>query len=222
MLITHVGHSCLLLETEGARVLVDPGVFSHGFEELTGLDAVLVTHAHLDHYDAARLPVLLEANDGARLIAEPETAAELARTGLEVTALHPGESATIGGLTVTASGGVHALIHDDIPRTGNIGLTFSAEGEPTVFHPGDSYETAPAGVDVLALPLMAPWAALRDTVDFLRAVHPAVAFPIHDMLLAPCGRPVYLGNLGALAAEGTEIRDLAGAGPVALDAAGVA
>lgn len=218
MLITHVGHSCLLLETAQARVLVDPGVFTHGFEEFTGLDAVLITHAHLDHYDAERLPVLLEANDGARLIAEPETAAELGRTGLEVTALHPGESAAVGDLTVTASGGIHALIHDDVPRIGNVGLTLAAEGEPTLFHPGDSYENVPAGVDVLALPLVAPWAALRETVDFVRAVRPRVVFPIHDAMLMPFARPVYLRNVSALAPEGTQVRDLAGAGPVALDA----
>ena len=35
--ITHLGHSCLLVESAGTRVLLDPGTFSHGFEELTGL-----------------------------------------------------------------------------------------------------------------------------------------------------------------------------------------
>jgi L-ascorbate metabolism protein UlaG (beta-lactamase superfamily) len=220
MPITHVGHACLLLETEGARVLLDPGAFTHGFEELTGLDAVLVTHAHLDHYDAERLPLLLEANDGARLIAEPEVAAELKRVGLEAEPLHPGESTSVGDLAVSAVGGLHAVIHDDVPRIGNVGLLFSGEGEPTFFHPGDSYETAPAGVDVLGVPLSAPWAALRETVDFLRSVAPAVAFPIHDATLSTIGRGLYLRNLSALAPEGTQVRDLAGAGAVRLESFG--
>lgn len=195
-------------------MLIDPGAFTRGFEELTGLDAVLITHTHLDHYDAERLPALLEANDGARLIAEPELAVEMNRVGIDAAGLHPGESVSIGGLAVTAAGGEHALIHDEIARIGNIGLLLAAEGEPTVFHPGDCYRAVPADVDVLAVPLSAPWAALRETVEFLRAVAPRVAVPIHDALLSPTGRGVYLRNVGLLAPEKTELRDLAGAGPV--------
>lgn len=38
MRLTKFGHSCLLVEEGGARVLLDPGSFSEGFEELDGLD----------------------------------------------------------------------------------------------------------------------------------------------------------------------------------------
>jgi L-ascorbate metabolism protein UlaG (beta-lactamase superfamily) len=214
MRLTHLGHSCLLLETDGVRVLIDPGAFTHGFEELTDLDAILVTHAHVDHYDAERLPALLDANDGARLIAEPEVAVELNRVGLEASPLHPGEATAIGGVSVGAVGGLHAVIHDDIPRIGNVGVLFTADGEPSFFHPGDSYESVPEGVDVLGVPLTAPWAALKETVDFVRAIAPRVAVPIHDAIVNPIGRGVYLRNLGALAPDTTELRDLAGAGAV--------
>ena len=212
MLITHIGHACLLLQTCGVRVLIDPGTFSHGFEELTDLDAVLITHAHADHYDAERLPALLDANDGVQLITEPEVAAELNRVGLKASPLHPGESVALGDLTVAAVGGEHALIHDDIPRIGNVGLVFSSGSEPTFFHPGDSYAATPAGVDVLGVPLTAPWAALKETVGFVRAVRPRVAVPIHDALVTGIGRALYLRQLGALGPEGMRVRDLAGAG----------
>jgi L-ascorbate metabolism protein UlaG (beta-lactamase superfamily) len=96
MRITHLGHACLLVETGDVRVLIDPGSFSHGFEELTELDAVLITHAHGDHYDADRLPTLLDGNDGARLITEPELAVELTKVGLDAAGLHPGESCSAG------------------------------------------------------------------------------------------------------------------------------
>jgi L-ascorbate metabolism protein UlaG (beta-lactamase superfamily) len=171
---------------------------------------VLVTHAHPDHVDLQRLPQLLEANDGAVLHTEPELAAQLRDLGAHP--LHPGEHLSVAGVDVEAVGGQHALIHPDVPRIGNIGLVVRAAGEPVLFHPGDSYAALPEGVDVLALPLNAPWAAGRETTDFLRALAPATAVPVHDALLSAAGRSVYLGNLGRLRPEGTTVHDTGGRG----------
>ena len=44
MRLTHFGHSCVLVELNGTTVLLDPCNFSHGFEVITGLDAILITH----------------------------------------------------------------------------------------------------------------------------------------------------------------------------------
>ena len=46
MQITHFGHSCLLVEIDGTKVLFDPGNFSHGFDGIDDLDAILITHQH--------------------------------------------------------------------------------------------------------------------------------------------------------------------------------
>jgi L-ascorbate metabolism protein UlaG (beta-lactamase superfamily) len=206
--LTRYGHSCLLVEAAGARILVDPGAFSHGFEELTGLDAVLVTHQHPDHIDAERLPLLLEANDGARLVAEPEIAAQLRESGFDATALHPGESVSLAGATVTGAGGEHAEIHADIPLVGNVGMLVSGEGEPTLFHPGDSYGATPDGVDVLAIPLTAPWARVGMTVDFARAVGAPALVPIHDAVVSPEGRGIYVRVLSGLLPEASTFHDI--------------
>lgn len=214
MRVTHLGHACLLVECGGARVLIDPGTFASGWETLGDLDAVLVTHAHPDHVDEEKLPQLLETNGGARLLAEPELAAEMTKVGIEATPLHPGEQADLGGVTVTGIGGRHAVIHTDIPRIGNVGMLLTADGEPTLFHPGDAYEYTPEGVDVLAVPLNAPWCAFKETVEFTRAVAPRTAVPVHDGLLADRGRGVYLRQLAALGGAG--VRDLRDAGAVEL------
>jgi L-ascorbate metabolism protein UlaG (beta-lactamase superfamily) len=210
MRITHLGHACLLVESDGARVLIDPGAFSSGFEQLTDLDAVVITHQHPDHVDVERLPQLLEANDAAQLLAEPETAAELSRAGIGARALHAGERHSIAGLPLHATGGRHAVIHPDLPRVGNVALLLGTSradgGDGLLLHPGDSYDVVPADVDLLALPLWAPWAKASETVDYLRAVHPAVAVPIHDGPLQPPARNIYLTHCINLAPEGTVLR----------------
>ena len=51
MQLTHLGHSAVLVQTDGARILIDPGNFSDAWHGLTDLDAVLVTHRHPDHLE---------------------------------------------------------------------------------------------------------------------------------------------------------------------------
>ncbi len=212
MRLTHLGHACLLVEAAGARILIDPGTFSPGFETVTGLDAVLVTHQHGDHVDTGRLPTLLAANSAA-LAAESSTVEQLGAAGLSAAPIRPRDELQFGAVRVDAVGGVHARLYPDDPPVGNVGLLFSAGGEPTLFHPGDCYDETPAGVDVLALPLSAPWTGGRGTIDFLRAMRPRVTVPIHDGLLTPPARQIYLRIVDTRGPDQTRVLDLAGARP---------
>lgn len=206
MRITHLGHACLLVESGATRLLIDPGTFSSGFEHLTGLEAVLATHRHDDHLDPGRLPALLAVNPGARLVFEPDTAAateDLATA--EVVAA--GSRLRFADIEVEVVGAEHARNHDQIPPLGNVGYLLRSE-DTTVFHPGDSYADTPSDVDVLAIPLNAPWARMRETLAFARAVNPRLMIPIHDGLLNDTGRAVYLMHLESFGPDQTAVHVL--------------
>ena len=209
MRITHLGHACLLVEIADARVLLDPGTFSPAAADQRHLDAVLVTHQHPDHLDVDRLPDLLAANPGAQLLVDPESAGLLRGKGIEARPVAGGDTATVKGVTVTGVGEMHALIHDEVPRIHNTGMRLSADGEPTLFHPGDALDGEPGEVDVLAFPLSAPWSRSRDMTAFLRRLDAPHAIPIHDAILSDVGRRLYLTQAGNLGSERTQIHDLA-------------
>jgi L-ascorbate metabolism protein UlaG (beta-lactamase superfamily) len=216
MRITHLGHACLLVETGGQHILIDPGAFSPGIVDLTGLDVILVTHQHGDHLDLERLPAMLEVNPQARLYAEPQAAAVMQEAGIASEHTVSGEPLTFGPVQVMPVGGMHALINEALPRVGNLGVVLRAEGEPTLFHPGDAHDAEPGQIDILALPLNAPWSASRDTVAFARRISPRVCVPIHDALLSPIGRRLYLSHVQSFGPEGMEVRDLSDGVPVDL------
>jgi L-ascorbate metabolism protein UlaG (beta-lactamase superfamily) len=196
MRLTHFGHSCLLADFVDTTVLFDPGTFSHGFEGITGLTAILVTHQHPDHVDTARLPALLEANPDAALYADPQTAAQL---GQEWRAVHVGDSFELGSLRVRGVGGQHAVIHPEIPMIDNISYLLGDAGHPArLMHPGDALFVPGEPVDVLATPAAAPWCKISEAVDYLRAVAPRAAVPIHQGIIATEARGIYHGRLAEM------------------------
>ena len=205
MRITHLGHACVLVEAAGTRVLIDPGSFSDLWHHLEDLDAVLITHQHPDHLDPDHVPKLIEDNPQAAIYTADDVDHTLLLPRAEP--LTAGARLTIGVLDVEAVGGNHAVIHADIPRVHNIGFVLRAEGEPVFFHPGDALDSAPADVDVLALPIMGPWAALKEHVEFVRALDvPPQSIPIHDELLSDRGRELLCRQIEHL--TGTKVISL--------------
>lgn len=201
MRLTHFGHSCVLVELNGSKILFDPGNFSHGFEGITGLDAILVTHQHPDHADPARLPELAEANPDAVLYSDPQTAE--ARWALDGSpAGRPVQHRRRRGdrdrrrARDHPSGPTDDRQHRVPPRRRH---------QPGAVHASRRFPLRPrTEVDVLALPAAAPWLKISEAIDYLRAVAPRVAVPIHQAIIRDEATGIFYGRYSEMAADGTE------------------
>ena len=207
MRLTKYGHACVRLDLAGGSVVLDPGAYTPDVD-LDGVADVLVTHEHPDHVDIDRLAPFVR--DGGRVHTNSDVAASLAADhGLEVHAVRPGETFTVAGVDVQVVGGAHAEIYNGLPGCANVGFVLA-----DVYHPGDALYLPDVDVGTLLVPVSAPWLKLCEALDFVRAVRPARAFPIHDALLSD------IGSAGVdrwmVTEGGTDYRRLAVGEPVAL------
>ncbi|WP_062202073.1 MBL fold metallo-hydrolase [Demequina salsinemoris] len=208
MKLTHLGHACLLVDSGDARLLIDPGVLS-SFADVRDLDAILITHQHADHVDLGRLAELLEANPRAALVADRDTAPALTGLTRPVVVAGPGDRLELAGAVVEVLGGLHAAVFGDVPGCTN--AAYLIDG--ALLHPGDSFVVPDSPVEVLAVPIDAPWLKLSEAVDYVRAVAPRVAVPIHEGETTDPGK--LAGMLEAFSDEGV-VRRLAVGEAVAL------
>lgn len=216
MKLTKFGHSCVRLDSNDHRTVIDPGGFTDVITAATGAETIFITHEHPDHVDDELVVQLLAGHYSVRLYA-PETVIErlshrvatekrdISEHRLKVIAA--GDELDLPGFHVQAVGGQHEIIHPQIPQIDNIGYVLNG----SVYHPGDSF-IVPAGVeiDTLCLPINAPWASLEDTLDFMISVRPRQAVPIHDGLLSDNGHTIYDKQVQAFAERyGIELNLLA-------------
>ena len=197
MRLTKFGHACVRVEHEDSVVVIDPGVFTDR-EALDGATAVLVTHEHPDHY----LPEHLLATDAAVFTIEAVAARireEAPAVGERLTVVTPGEDVD-AGLPVRVVGELHAVIHPELPRFRNSGYLVTA-GDQLVFHPGDALTGPGEPVDVLLVPVSAPWLKASEAVDFAREVGAARNLAIHDRVYSEAGLSIVDGHFEKLLPE---------------------
>ena len=200
MRITKFGHACVRFEHGGAAVVVDPGVFTDP-AALDGATAVLITHEHPDHYHPEHLrhadvSVFTIDAVAARIREDAPDVAE------RLTVVSPGTRFD-AGVPVRAVGELHAVIHPDLPRVHNSGFVLDLGGH-RVFHPGDALTGPDEDVDLLCVPVSAPWLKASEAVDFARRVGAPRNLAIHDRVYSEAGLGIVDGHFGRLLPDGQE------------------
>lgn len=184
MIIRKYLHSCLCIEANGKRLLIDPG--SHSFiekkikpEDIDKVDVIVLTHSHGDHYDPEALKVLRELKP-CTIVTHSELGERLAKEGLPYEKIESGETKMVEGFRIQA----FDTMHGPIP-TPTVPRNFSYLINERVFHPGDSF-TVPADVkkcEILFLPIAGPWLTLVEAFAFARALEPKMVIPAHDVII---------------------------------------
>ncbi len=182
MKLTKYEHACFTIEKDDQLLVVDPGGFTTDFMPPTNVVAIVITHEHGDHLDHTRLAAIIDQNPTAIIVAHPSITTHI--ESFQTRSVLPGDHSTVGAFDLTFYGGDHAVIYPDIPVVANLGVLINEH----VYYPGDSFTRPNVPVDVLALPIGAPWLKLSEAVDFIREVKPRLAFPTHDAVLSDTGK----------------------------------
>lgn len=191
MKITKYEHSCLVLETAGKRLVIDPGIYSKSFNDLSNIAGVVVTHIHGDHFDLERLKSIAAQNPESQFFGPRQVADEAGAVNMQ--AVSAGETKTISEFSLEFFGGKHEFYE------GFENIAVLVNG--VFFHPGDSYTQPGRTVEVLALPASAPWLRVLDAVNYLRACQPKSTVPIHNALLSEIGESIHYRIIEAAASE---------------------
>src|SRR5919112_4484636 len=174
-------HSCVLFEHEGDKLLFDPGNYSFIDGRVTpetfqDVSTVVITHGHADHLALEPLKQIL-ALSGADVVTNGEVAATLRDEGIATTTIEEG-TLTAGAFTLRAIPTPHeAILADTVPRH----TAFLVNDR--VLNCGDSFADPLlpyAGVDVLIMPVMAPFLTEVGAAAFARRMHPRQVIPVHD------------------------------------------
>ena len=205
--VTFAGHSTVLIEKDGVRVLTDPLLRGHvgplrrqvpaPAEPLyTDLDAVLVSHLHHDHFD---LPSLRRIDPSTPLLAPAGARGLLESAGMRrVTELRVGERTEVGGLLVEAFPAVHDGRRGRWgPRTEAMGFVLGASERVYFAGDTDRFDEMKRLAGEVELALLPVWgwgptlgaghlgpASAAEVAALLR---PRLAVPIHWGTLFPIG-----------------------------------
>ena len=188
MKITKLGHCCLIIEHKNKRILTDPGAWTTAQNQITNIDLILITHEHQDHLHIESLEAILKNNPNVKIITNTAVSKILAEKNIVSEILEQGQNSTYEEILLEGFGNEHEEIYEQLGMVQNTGYFI----DNILFYPGDAFTDPGKPVEILALPIVAPWMNFRTSMHYALKFKPKTAFPVHDgMLVAGRSGPIY-------------------------------
>ncbi len=213
MQIRKIGHCCMIIETNGKRIMTDPGGWTEAEPaDFDNIDILLITHEHADHLHAESIATIVAKNPNLTIITNSSVGKILTGQNVQFQTLENTQSNSFDGLMIEAYGEWHKEIYNEVGMVANTGYFI----DNSFFYPGDALTVINKKVDILALPVAGPWLDIKDAIDYAKTMKPRLAFPVHDGMLKHYGPFHKLPEL-TLTPEGIEFRVPDESGKVELD-----
>lgn len=175
MKITKLGHSCLLIEENNTRILVDPGTFTNKDAFLQNIDLILITHGHSDHLDVKLVKEILQ-NNQAYIFTNQEAADILIKEAVGSQILMAGDVKQIKDLKIEAFGDIHEPVYP----TEDAGTNLSFLINDKFFIQGDAYNLPEKEISAMSLAVVGPWVKTDIAIDYALELKPKTVIPVHD------------------------------------------
>lgn len=195
MKVTKYQHACVVLEEQDQKLVIDPGSWTDTFGDVQNISAVVITHVHADHCNADNIAQIVAANPEVQIFGTQQVADAL--PDQKVVVAQHGQSIQVGPYTLAFYGGQHATIRSTMPTDQNIGVLVNG----SFYYPGDSFVTPEVPVQLLALPVSAPWLKFSEAADFVAEVRPQMCLPTHNAILSETGQGLMDRLIGGVCQE---------------------
>lgn len=170
-----------MVEDNGTTIMTDPGAWTTAQNDVTGVDIILITHEHPDHFHSESLKKVLANNPQAVVVTNSRVSELLAEQNIPATVLEHEQRNNFGAIEVAGFGVQHAVIYPTIPPVMNTGYLI----QNRFFYPGDAFTIPGVPVEIVAMPMIGPWMKLSEAIDWAKELKPRVCIPVHDGMLQP-------------------------------------
>ncbi len=205
--LTWLGQAGFALRAGDGLTLIDPWLTDH--EDRTrppldaqhyveGVDTILVTHEHEDHFDRGFVAAVANASPDVRVVVAREIADEAGRLvgGERIVPVDPGDRLVLGAVVVHAVRADH-MFTGGTPLPGCLGYVIEVADGPTLYHSGDTLVTDELvaaleahSVDIALLPVngrdyyrekrdLVGNPTSREAVEFALGMGAGILIPMH-------------------------------------------
>ncbi len=175
----------MVIEEAGTKILTDPGSYTiDAHQQVTGLDAIVITHEHHDHLHVESIEIILQKNPNAVVITNASVAKILKEKGIDCTVVADKDMTTVKSLSIEGFGTEHLPIYETLGLVENTGYLIGGK----LYFPGDNFYNPNKKIEVLALPVAGPWMKMSTAIDFAKQIKAKKAFGVHDGMIHPLFR----------------------------------